>query len=161
MNDYLIIVAKATNDNFTACKPTEVDDAIKRAEDFYKKDVEMYKSHLVNYPNMADNWNRGLKRAEQNLSQGFEAITFDEYFKREKKIVCTKPKETSAEYYDMKLNCLPPLHWFQCDDCDWFFMSEFETLSFTEQNYYDKRTGKYYCAIVDIYDKSTWIGANL
>ena len=159
--DYLIIVAKATNDNYTCCNPGEEADAIKRAEEYYKKEVAILKSRLEEYPNMTEFFTRQLERADKNLSHGFEAITFDEYFEREKKAVCTKPKETSAEYYDEKLCVLPPLNWFQGEDCEWFFMSEFNTLSFTEQNYYDKRTGKYYCAIVDINDKSTWIDKNL
>lgn len=162
MEDYLIIVAKSNNTNFTVCKPGQKEESIKRAHEFYKDEIALLEKNLIECPQMADEWNRGIRRAEETLSQGFEAVTHDEYYEREKKrIVTGEIHEITAEQYDYALNVLPPLNWVHNEKCSYFFMSERWTLSFTNQYYHDKETGKYYEKMVDLYDKSTWIGANL
>ena len=158
----LIIVAKSNNANFTLCKPGQEEESIKRAQQFYKDEIALLEKNLITAPNMADDWNRGIKRAKETLSQGFEAVTFDEYFEREKKRVVTgEIHEITAEEYDYALNVLPPLNYTHGEGFAFFFMSERWTLSFTNQYYYDRENGKYYSKMVDLYDKSTWIGANL
>lgn len=162
MDDYLIIVAKSNNANFTVCKPGQEEESIKRAHKFYKDEIAMLEKNLIECPHMADFWNSGIRHAEETLSQGFEAVTHDEYYNREKKrIVTGEIHEITAEEYDNALNVLPPLDWVNNEKCSYFFMSERWTLSFTNQYYYDKETGKYYEKMVDLNDKSTWIGANL
>lgn len=154
----LIIVAKYNNRNFTSCKPCNVEKEMERAKKFYEKDLSLVTSHKKNYPKNAEYWQTRIDEYSSILKGGFEAITFEEYYTREKKRWCTgKVREISEEDYSSALDCLPPLGWVHGDGCDWFFMNEMITFSFTDQYYHDKASDKYYTAVVDIYDKQTWI----
>lgn len=67
----LFIVNKFNNDCFNVCKADEVEKTIERAKEFYQRDVETYEHHLIDYPNMADEWRRGLNHAKKVLESGF------------------------------------------------------------------------------------------
>lgn len=132
--------------------------AINRATEFYKRDVELYKSHIVDYPDRKDYWQKQLERCEEMLNGGWEGVSFDEYNKRQReKWVSKEAKEITEEQWDYALNVLPPLNWHRCDECQFFFMQEFLSGNFTEEYYHDYKSGKYYCKTVDYTDKSTWI----
>lgn len=160
-NDRLI-VNLFNNESFTMCKIYEVDANIKRAQDFYAKDAETYKHHLVHYPNMSDHWQQQLEVCESILKAGFEAITLEEYKKRQReKWLSKEPKEITQEEYDYALNVLPPKKWFRNERYSMFFIGECTTMTFYGQYLYDKASGKYYYAMADIFDESTWLDAML
>lgn len=161
MNGYdFIIVSKSRNDNFTVCKQNDVEKEIKRAAEYYSKNAEMYRNYIVQYPDNAEYWRKQLAVTEETLSQGFEAVTFDEYIAREKRRYITgEVKEVTEQEYWNALECLPPLDFTRIDDAfEYFFMSERYTLSFTNQYLHDYNSGKYYVKMVDLCDKSTWMG---
>lgn len=64
-------------------------------------------------------------------------------------------KETTEEIFSEMLNVLPPLYWCTIDGVEMFCMSEMYTGTFTNQ--YARVGEKYYTAMVDITDQSTWI----
>jgi len=161
MNGYdFIIVSKSRNDNFTVCKQNDVEKEIKRAAEYYSNQAETYRRYIVQYPDNAEYWRKQLTVTEETLSQGFEAVTFDEYIAREKRRYITgEVKEITEQEYWNALECLPPLDFTRIDDeFEYFFMSERYTLSFTDQYLHDYNSGKYYVKMVDLCDKSTWMG---
>ncbi len=156
-NDRLI-VNLFNNECFTMCKTEEVDANIKRAQEFYANDVETYKHHLIDCPNMSDHWQKQLEVCEAVLKSGFEAITWKEYVKRQReKWLSKEPKEITREDYDEALNVLPPKKWIQNERYSMFFIGECTTMTYYGQYLYDKKTGKYYTALTDICDRSTWL----
>lgn len=152
------IVNLFNNESFTLCKIDEVDASIKRAQEFYANDVETYKHHLIYFPNMSDHWQKQLEICESVLKAGFEAITWEEYVKRQReKWLSKEPKEITREEYDYALNVLPPKVWIQNERYSMFFIGECTTMTYYGQYLYDKVAGKYYTALTDMYDKSTWL----
>ena len=152
------IVNLFNNESFTLCKIDEVDASIKRAQEFYANDVETYKHHLIYFPNMSDHWQKQLEICESVLKAGFEAITWEEYVKRQReKWLSKEPKEITREEYDCALNVLPPKVWIQNERYSMFFIGECTTMTYYGQYLYDKVSGKYYTALTDMYDKSTWL----
>lgn len=156
-NDRLI-VNLFDNRCFTVCKTDEVEESIMQAQEFYAKDVERYKQLLEERTEMADHWQKQLERCEAVLKAGFEAITFEECYKRDRERWLSKePTEISEKDYNYALEVLPPKNWTKNDRYSMFFIGECTTATFYGQYLYDKQTGKYYTALTDIYDRSTWI----
>lgn len=154
----LFVVNLFNNDCFTICKPDEVEKTIERAKEFYQRDVETYEHHLIHYPNMADEWTRGLNHAKNVLASGFEAVTWEEFRKRERKRwLDTEAKEITLKEFDDALNCLPPVNWVRNERYSMFHISEATSGSFHGQYLYNRETGKCYYAMTDIRDESTWI----
>ena len=154
----LIIVSKWNNQNFTLCCSSDVEKGIQEAEKYYKESLDLVTSHRDNYPKDAEYWQKRIDEYTNILAGGFEAITLDEYRKREKaKWVTGELSEITKERYYDALNCLAPLNYSGGDDVSWFFIREMLTLSFTNQYYHDKINDKYYTAVVDLYDRGTWI----
>ena len=156
----VFIVSKAFCECWTIVEqdPEKVSAAIKHATEHYKRDVKTYKSHIIDYPEMKDHWQRQLERCEKILAGGFEGIAFDEYMKRQReKWLSKEAKEITADQWDYALNVLPPMDWHRGDHESFFFMSEFLSGPFTEEYYHDFKSGKYYCAVVDYTDENTWI----
>ena len=153
-----LIVNRFNNECFTMCKIEEVDAEINRAREHYQNDVEIYKHHLIYYPNMSDHWQKQLEVCESVLNAGFEAITWEEFEKRQReKWLSKEPKEITREEYYYALNVLPPLRWIQNERYSMFFIGECTTMTFYGQYLYDKASGKFYYAMADIYDESTWL----
>lgn len=143
---------------FTSCNFEDVDKEIIRAKDFYQKDVERYKQLLEEAPNMSELWSRELETCQHILASGFEAVTWEEYEKRQReKWLSKEPKEITREDYDYALNVLPPKKWIQNERFSMFFIGECTTMTFYGQYLYDKVSGKYYTALTDICDESTWL----
>ncbi|MBR6636617.1 MAG: hypothetical protein IKK97_04115 [Phascolarctobacterium sp.] len=94
---------------------------------------------------------------EEARNAKFEVMTFAEYQARQRQYFVNRPiEEVSAESFNNAFECLPPLHIRHLSDKDWYFsMSEFYTGTFTGQ--YAYINGKYYYALVDITDNSTYI----
>lgn len=154
----LLIINNADFDCFTTCKESEVNEKIESAEAHYKKGKSLYESHLVNYPEMKDWWEKQLAKTNEILRSGFRAVTWSEYEKLQReKWLSKEPKEITEKEYDYALNVLPPKNWVQNERYSMFFVGECTTMTFYAQYIYDKRSGKYYTALTDICDESTWI----
>ena len=157
-NNERLIVNNYDAEAYTLCSISEIDNAIDRAKASYKRDVDIYKSHLIQYPNMADHWRAMLEKTNNILKAGFKAVTFEEYNKLQRNRWLSKEaKEITAEEFDYALNILPPKHWVRTDRYSMFFIGECLTMTYFEQYLYDKQTGKYWTATTDICDRSTWI----
>ena len=64
--------------------------------------------------------------------------------------------ETREEFDDM-LNVLPPLKWIRNERYSMFCVGECTTMTYYAQYIRIHGTGKCYCALTDIYDRTTWI----
>ena len=158
----LLIVSKNFNELFTTCKENEVNASIERAKESYREDFKLCTEHLKDYPENADYWRTQVKRYSLILQYGFEAVTWEEYEKRQReKYLSDEPKEITSEEYDYFLNVLPPMEWIRNERYSMFFVSECYTMTYYRQCLYDKETGKYYSTLADLYDKSTWIDKRL
>lgn len=156
-NDRLII-NNFNADPFTLCNVADADKEIERAREYYQRDVEIYEHNLVYYPSMTDHWNEMLEKTRSILKAGFEAVTFEEYKKRQRERWLSKEaKEITEEQYYYALDVLPPKHYVRNERYHMFFIGECTTMSFFGQYLYDKQTGKYWTALTDILDESTWI----
>ncbi len=156
--DKLIIVSKNNNELFTSCKPEQVQAEIEQAKDFYSRDLQVCKNHLINYPNMADHWEREIKRLTAILAAGFEVVTWEEYQKREaEKLLSKTATECTAEEYNRQLNILPPLNYINMGTYTIFHLSEALSMTYYTQYIHIHGTNKYYCATTDLYDRTTWI----
>jgi hypothetical protein len=158
----LLIVSKAFNDIFTIADKENYEGEIKRAKEYYSKDLELVTSHLENYPDNAEYWQSQIERYSAILAGGFEAITFEEYDKRQReKYLGKKPKEVTAKEFDDMLNVLPPLKWIRNERYSMFCVGECTTMTYYAQYLYDRESKKYYTNLVDIYDRSTWLDKSL
>ena len=158
----LLIVSKTFNEIFTVCDKDDAGGQIERAKEYYARDLELVTSHKSNYPDNAEYWQGQIERYSAILEGGFEAITLDEYDKRQRaKYLGKKPKEvTEKEFYEM-LDVLPPLEWYRNDRYSMFCVGECTTMTYYAQYLYDKEKKKYYTTLVDIYDESTWLDKRL
>lgn len=86
----------------------------------------------------------------------YEIIDFPEYSKRErvKWVTGIITKITEKQFWEM-LEILPPIEWYDNGLLETFCMSEMMAGNYTEQ--YANYNGKYYCKMVDVTDKTTWI----
>jgi len=158
----LLIVDLAFNDIFTTCKEGETTNAIKRAKTFYKSDLDLVRSHKENYPQDAEYWQTQIDKYSKILSAGFEAITFEEFEKRQRERWLNKPiKEVTGKEYDDMLCVLPPIEWYDNDKYSIFMVGECYTMTYYSQYLYNKENKKYYSALVDRFDKETWIDKRL
>ena len=66
-------------------------------------------------------------------------------------------KEVTEEQFNAALDVLPPLKWCTIDGIEMFCISEMTDGTYTTQYAHNEHNGKYYCATVDVMDKSTWI----
>ena len=89
----------------------------------------------------------------------YKVITWNEYeaLKRKRYIDDGEIKEVTEEQFNDALDVLPPLKWCTIDGIEMFCISEMTDGTYTSQYAHDKHNGKYYCATVDVMDKSTWI----
>lgn len=153
-----LIVNLSDFESFTICKIEDVDEEINRAREFYQKDAESYKKLLINDPNMSDYWQFHIEACKDILKAGFKAVTWEEYLKLQRdKWLSKEPKEITREDFENALEVLPPKNWIQNERYSMFFIGECTTMTFFGQYLYDKVSGKYYTALTDIYDESTWL----
>ena len=99
------------------------------------------------------------KQLENAKKREYEVITWNEYeaLKRKRYIDNGEITEVTAEQFNDALDVLPPLKWCTIDGIEMFCISEMTDGTYTSQYAHDKHNGKYYCATVDVMDKSTWI----
>lgn len=121
------------------------------------ENVETYNRYIKDYPQQADYWTKCKKEYE---SAKYEAMTFDEFLKRQKIAFTTgEITEVTEEKFDDMLNVLPPLYWTTIGGVEMFCMGEFYTGTYTTQ--YARVGDKYYTAMVDATDRETWIHKRL
>jgi hypothetical protein len=138
---------------YTFCDADGALEAIERAQKSAAETVATYESHIKNYPDRADYW-RSCKAQYENAK--YEVMTFDEFLNRQKKaMVSGEVTETTAERFEEMLNVLPPLKWCTIAGVEMFCMREMYTGTYTNQ--YARIGDKYYTAMVDVTDTSTWI----
>ena len=99
------------------------------------------------------------KQLENAKKREYKVITWNEYeaLKRKRYIDNGEIKEVTEEQFNDALDVLPPLKWCTIDGIEMFCISEMTDGTYTSQYAHDKHNGKYYCATVDVMDKSTWI----
>lgn len=152
----MLIVSKVHNELFTTCKKEDVMAEIDRAQVFYAKDLLIVSEHKINYPKNAEYWQNRIDEYSKIIAGGFEAVTWEEYEKREREKWLSKNliEITEKEYNEM-ISFGITLH----DTGRFFFFNNREKTSgvYTGQYCYDRKTDKYYFATVDSFDRSTWI----
>ena len=99
------------------------------------------------------------KQLENAKKREYKVVTWNEYItlKRKRYIDNGEIKEVTEEQFNAALDVLPPLKWCTIDGIEMFCISEMTDGTYTAQYAHDKHSGKYYCATVDVMDKSTWI----
>ena len=142
---------------WTICDADNAMQELERAKKETKKSILLCENNLKNYPNQTDYWKNRI--AEYKNAQ-YEIMTFEEYLLRQKQAMTSRAvAETTEEIFSENLNVLPPLYWCTIDGVEMFCMSEMYTGTYTNQ--YARINGKYYTAMVDITDRSTWIHKRL
>ena len=138
---------------WTFCDADGALEAIEKAQKSAAETVARYESHIINYPDRADYW-RSCKAQYENAK--YEVMTFGEFLDRQKKaMVSGEVTETTEEQFNEMLNVLPPLKWCTIAGVEMFCMREMYTGTYTNQ--YARIGDKYYTAMVDVTDESTWI----
>lgn len=159
----LLIVNKYNNNHYTDCKPEQVQESIERAKAFYSRDIELFKKNIKERPEMADFFTQRLNEYSAIIAAGFEAITWEEYKQRQAdKWLSKTATECTREEYEENLDILPPLNYINYGDYTIFHVGECTTMTYYAQYICIHATKKnkkkkYYCALTDIYDRSTWI----
>lgn len=153
----LLIVNKFNNEVYTSTDEANIEKAMQDAFIMYADDLDMAIDNKRNFPD-AEYWQKQIDYYQSILDSGFEAITLDEYLKRERERYLNKePKEITAKAFNDALNVLPPMKWYRNERYSMFFISEPHHLTFHAQFIFVKATGKYYTTIADVLDESTWI----
>ena len=99
-----------------------------------------------------------IKLAELNKKEPkvYSVMTLFDYNIREKaKWLTGKITKITKEQFWYALEVLPPLKWYDNGVLETFCMSEMMSGNYTEQ--YASFNDRYYCKMVDITDKTTWI----
>lgn len=162
MYDKVIINMGDFNFAYDFVKKNETEEeAIKRAESYYQKNMLETWQNEINYPD-----NEHIKKASDkawNLAcEEVKVFDFDEWLKLKKNNllnVNNDLKEITDEDFNDMLNVLPPLKWCTIDGVEMFCMSEMYDGTITLQ--YARHNGKYYSMLVDCADRETWINKKL
>lgn len=127
-------------------------------KDELKKEVASYLEKAKAAPDNATFWKKQSLSPAKYLEDGFSVYSHDEYDAKVREYYLSQPViEIKRHVFYRALNALPPRNWFCCDDFEMFHISEAEYSFYHTQYYHDKKTGKFYTCISDLYDKSTWI----
>lgn len=127
-------------------------------KDELKKEVASYLEKAKADPDNATFWKKQSVPAAKYLEAVFSVYSHDEYDAKVREYFLSQPVIEIPRYkFYRALNVLPPRNWFCCDDFEMFHISEAEYSFYHAQYYHDKKTGKFYTCISDVYDKSTWI----
>ena len=125
--------------------------AIRSREEIAEKGLSGWYDILIN------GTSKGKTRADY-LDAGYLVIPeaeFDELRKQYERSLCGKWKEITEEEYEYALNVLPPAKWHSGG----FFVSE--PYTDTIYGFYQKRGGKYYTSLQDIFSPRDEIIASL
>ena len=129
--------------------------ALERARKFYRENVRIYESHIVNHPGNADYWRECLEATRQKLEH-LQIETWRDFEKRRRDAYLGKPiKEITHDEWWRAYEVLPPCGLILNPRFTEFYVSEAFTASFHSGYLEDKKTGKYYTAIIDKFDPTT------
>lgn len=126
--------------------------------------VEQARTNAITFKAYAEKYGKSdhktaeywMKRAEKEKKALYQVMTYNEFFKRQREFFVDRPVEvTTKEDYYAHLEMLPPMHWMTINGVEMFCMSEFYASVYTNQ--YAKVGDKYYTALVDAFDRTTWI----
>ena len=131
---------------------------LQRAYNSNARNMAHYEAIIAEKPE-SDSDGFFTKQLENAKKREYKVVTWNEYeaLKRKRYIVDGEIKEVTAEQFNAALDMLPPLKWCTIYGIEMFCISEMTDGTYTSQYAHDKHNGKYYCATVDVMDKSTWI----
>lgn len=131
---------------------------LQRAYNSNTRDIAHYEAIIAENPE-SNSDGFFTKQLENAKKREYKVVTWNEYeaLKRKRYIVDGEIKEVTEEQFNDALDVLPPLKWCTIDGIEMFCISEMTDSTYTAQYAHDKHNGKYYCATVDVMDKSTWI----
>lgn len=130
---------------------------LQRAYNSNARNMAHYEAIIAEKPE-SDSDGFFTKQLENAKKREYKVVTWNEYetLKRKRYIVDGEIKEVTAEQFNNALDVLPPLKWCTIDGIEMFCISEMTDGTYTAQ-YARTPDGKYYCATVDVMDKSTLI----
>lgn len=129
------------------CKPEEAPAIIQKAQEEAAESARRFAEIGGEY---------FAKCAENERHAKYELMTFDEFLSRQRAAIMDEPvEETTAEKYEDALCVLPPLHYVTINGVTMFCMGEMLTGTYARQ--YAKIGNRFYTAVVDVKDKSTWL----
>lgn len=100
------------------------------------------------------------QRAADTIAQQWAVTTWAEFEAAQSTRILEQPLYEVAEHQWMDmLEVLPPVNWGNRDGFNSFFMSEFDTGSYTRQ--YARQNGRYFYKVVDYHRPDTWIKADM
>ncbi len=103
-------------------------------------------------------WQNQITAYEDKIKAGCQVLSFDEFRRKQReKLISDELTDITAEDFEDAFDVLPPSDWCTIDGVEMFCMSERYIGTYTTQYAHDHKTDKYYCKMVDILDKSTWI----
>lgn len=157
MNLNILVVDITTYTTFDFLQDGETEEQLLNRANIYKS-TEI--RHLKISIKKLESENKDTKFLEELLNKtkqiDYQVMTWDEFENGRKKFLLSGDiKEITKEEYENALNILPPLKWCEIDGVEMFCMSEMYTSTFTTQ--YAKIGNKYYCKMVDVSDKGTWL----
>lgn len=151
------IVSKWDNTLWSICfAEDKVAQTIDEAIGNYRDSLKHCASHIVDYPKNAEYWTDECYRYVMMLRGGFEAISQEEYRRREREKWLSKKAEkiTLEHYREMEPFAI---RYHLTDNYELYNNREMTSDTFTTQYARNRKTNECYCATVDIRDKSTWI----
>lgn len=155
-NEELIITFSHIPDFFGIPDSNETpEQALERARLYYEESAATYESHIVNYPDRAEYWRKCLEETRQKIAH-LQIETWDNFQKRQREAYINKPiKEITKEEWWYAYEVLPPCGLIMTSRFTEFYVSEAFVSTFYNGYLEDKKTGKYYTAMIDKYDPST------
>lgn len=130
-----------------------IEEVLKDAEERKAEDIRIYNSHIKNYPENKEMWQ---KRLEETLCTNNQIMKYGDYLELERKhCLDGELQQITEKEWEEHLNILPPIKWCTINGVTMFCMSEFLRGTYTTQ--YASYNGSYYCKTVDAFDEATWI----
>ena len=153
-----LIVSKYDLFTYNFCDEAEVSIRIERWKKELSENIALYSEYAKIYPSDSKYWNYKVDRTSKILEQGFLVLSSDEFQAKVREHFLSQPiREITSEDFYYALNVLPPINWVMYDDYEMLHISEADYDFYHAQYYHNKKTGKFYTCISDVYDKSTWI----
>lgn len=157
MDSNILAVDTATYSTYDFLLDGETkDELLNRANTSKKRDIARFNEIITDFKAEGKDTSYYEERLASTKKIKYRVMTWDEFQAGQKKFLLSDElQEITEEQFEKALNVLPPLMWYTINGVEMFCMSEMYTDTYTTQ--YAKCNGNYYCKMVDIADKSTWI----
>lgn len=153
----LVVVNKKTYEIYDFCTKETAEEVLKATEHSAADNIKGYDTLIRDYPDRADYW-ESCKRKYTDAK--YAVMTYKEFLRQQQNYLTSGPiAEITREQYEQALNVLLPYRYCTHNGITMFCFREMYTGSFTTQ--YAKAGDKYYSAMVDVTDTSTWIAARI